>query len=212
MASNNGGLDASIWGISDTELLAIVDDLADENGWTTTLAVRLQLGEDPEAVGHRTGIGGRLAWMVRYGWLERHADRKRSDWRLTAMGHAMLDNPDLSRAVESALAKLNPAQRIRLAREIGEAGSGQPRKFAPRFAGNGSGRWGGGADERLGCGANGSCRQRKLRLALMKEHGFNGEEARHGVRRGIEGFDPLGARGSHHLYRYAPKRKRKDPS
>jgi hypothetical protein len=118
------GIDATIFGIGDTEVLAIVDDLADENGWTRTLDVRMQLGEDPEAVGHRTGIGSRLSWMRRYGWLERSADT--GMWRLTAMGHSILDNPQLSRAVENALAKLNPAQRVRLAREIGESGNAAP--------------------------------------------------------------------------------------
>jgi len=118
------GLDLSIWGISDTELLAVVDDLADENGWVATRDVRLQLGENPEEVGHRSGFGSRLAWQKRYGWLERSPEDGR--WRLTAMGHAILDNPNLSRAVENALDKLNPAQRVRLAREIGESGASAP--------------------------------------------------------------------------------------
>ena len=124
-ASGNGdrpGLDLTIWGISDTELLGIVDDLADEDGWTQTLDVRVQLGEDPEA-GRHSGVGGRLAWMRRFGWLERHPE-SRTYWRLTAMGHAILDDPKLSRTLESALEKLNPAQRVALTRELAEAGGG----------------------------------------------------------------------------------------
>lgn len=128
-ASSNGagpperGLDLTIWGISDTELLGIVDDVADENGWSTTADVRLQLGENLED-GRRSGAGSRLAWMRRYGWLERSPDT--GGWRLTAMGHAILDNPRLSAAVERALGGLNPAQRVRLAREIGESGASAP--------------------------------------------------------------------------------------
>jgi hypothetical protein len=118
------GIDLSIWGISDTELLAVVDDLADENGWTPTREVRLQLGENIEEVGHHSGFGPRLGWMKRYGWLERSPET--GAWRLTAMGHAILDNPELSRAVENALDKLNPAQRVQLAREIGESGAHAP--------------------------------------------------------------------------------------
>ena len=125
-ASSNGdeprGLDLSIWGISDTELLAIVDDCADENGWTANVDVRLQMGEDPDAVKH-SGVGSRLAWMRRYGWLERHDDGKH---RLTAMGHAILDNPKLSRAVGQALVRMNPAQRVALTRELAEAGTAAP--------------------------------------------------------------------------------------
>jgi len=118
------GLDLTIWGIADTELLAVVDDLADENGWSTTRDVRLQLGENPEDVGHRTGFGPRLGWMRRYGWLERSPET--GAWRLTAMGHAILDNPKLTASVESALGKLNPAQRVRIAREIGESAASGP--------------------------------------------------------------------------------------
>ena len=120
------GFDASLFGIADTELLAIVDDLADENGWTATIEVRLQLGEDIEAVGRRSGIGGRLGWMRRYGWLERepgptsNAERR---WRLTAFGHAVLDDGDLSKSFQNALSKLNPAQRVKLTREISESGA-----------------------------------------------------------------------------------------
>lgn len=115
------GLDLTIWGISDAELLGIVDDLADEDGWTATLDVRLQLGEDVEAVKH-SGVPQRLSWMRRYGWMERSGET--GLWRLTAMGHAILDHPQLSKSVERALDGLNLAQRVRLAREIGESGAG----------------------------------------------------------------------------------------
>jgi hypothetical protein len=117
-------IDVSIWGVSDSELLAIVDDLADENGWTHTYAVRVQIGEDPEQAKHRSGVGSRLAWMKRYGWLEK--GEKSNEWRLTAMGHEILDNPGLSRAFENQMAKLNAAQKLRLTREIAEGGHGAP--------------------------------------------------------------------------------------
>ena len=117
-------IDLSLFGMSDTELLARVDDLADENGWTKTIDVRLAIGENPEEADadYRSGVGPRLSWMLRYGWLEHHPD-DRSLWRLTAMGHAILDNPDLSRAVQAALEKLNPAQRLKVTREIAQSGA-----------------------------------------------------------------------------------------
>jgi hypothetical protein len=120
-------IDLTLFGISDAELLAIVDDLADEDGWTHTVDVRMQLGEKPEETENRSrsGVGPRLSWLKRYGWLEQHVD-DRTCWRLTAVGHALLDNPELTRTVEQALAKLNPAQRLRLTRELGEAGAGSP--------------------------------------------------------------------------------------
>ena len=123
------GLDATLFGISDTEILGIVDDLADADGWTSTMDVRLQLGEDIEAVGRRSGIGGRLGWMRRFGYLEREPgsySNPNRRWRLTAFGHAILDNADLSRTLETALEKLNPAQRIKLTRRVAEAGVNSP--------------------------------------------------------------------------------------
>jgi hypothetical protein len=135
-AGRNGRVDMTLFGISDHDLLGIVDDLADENGWATTMAVRIQLGEDPWApqVGeHRSGVGIRLSWLRRYKWLEK-GERERVEsedergwrwsqsWRLTAMGQALLDHPELSRSIEKALDGLNPAQRLRLVREMGEAG------------------------------------------------------------------------------------------
>jgi hypothetical protein len=123
--SDNGRVDLSLWGISDMELLAIVDDLADEDGWTRTLEVRVQLGERMEK-GYRSGVGPRLSWMVRYGWLERSVLTAKKpgnerEWRLTAVGHALLDHPKLTAAFEKTFATLNPAQRLVLTRELAEA-------------------------------------------------------------------------------------------
>jgi len=134
----NGRVDMTLMGISDADLLGMVDDLADENGWATTMAVRGQLGEDPWQPSkgeHRSGVGIRLAWLKRYGWLETgEREKVESDdergwrwsqsWRLTAMGNALLDNPSLSKSVENALDGLNPAQRLRMVRELGEVGYG----------------------------------------------------------------------------------------
>lgn len=129
-------IDLSIMGIvSDVELLAIVDDLADENGWTSTYAIRVQLGENPDDAeqASRSGVGPRLSWLKRYGWLEKgelsakdEAGKRYQTFRLTAMGHALVDNPALSRSVENALDKMNPAQRLRLTRELGEGGHEAP--------------------------------------------------------------------------------------
>lgn len=135
--NSNGRVDSTLWGISDTEMLAIVDDVADENGWATTIDVRLQLGEDVESR-ERTGVGIRLAWLRRYGWLEKgetvrveQADRftHTSEWRLTAIGQALIDHPELTAAMQTALGKLNPAQRVHLTRELGEAGQHGPQEI-----------------------------------------------------------------------------------
>jgi hypothetical protein len=120
----NGQIDLSLFGMSDTELLERVNDLADDDGWTSTMDVRLAIGENPDEAdpNFHSGAGPRLAWMKRYGWLEQHPEH-RNLWRLKAMGHAILDNPELSRSMQTALAKLNPAQRLKLTREISASGA-----------------------------------------------------------------------------------------
>jgi len=129
MATSSNGYhrDMTLFGISDSELLAIVDDVADEDGWAETIAVRLQLGENPEERG-KSGVGVRLAWMRRYHWLEGEGTGSKRDpkrWRLTAVGHTLIANPKLAKGVETALAKLNPGQRVAVAREIAQAGAAQ---------------------------------------------------------------------------------------
>jgi hypothetical protein len=145
-ARNGRPIDASLFGISDAELLAVVDDVADENGWATTFSIRYQLGEDPwqtrgKGQGPTSGVGIRLAWLRRYGWLEKgrtikvesdepeYGWRWSQSWRLTAMGQALLDHPELSRSFETAFEKLNPAQRLHLVRELGEGGVRAPEEI-----------------------------------------------------------------------------------
>jgi len=115
----NGRVDMTLYGISDTELLAIVEDVQGPDGWTLTSDVRLRLGENLEI--KRSGVGSRLAWMRRYGWLEQSHER-RDMHRLSPTGEAMLANPRLTKAVHGALSNMNPAQRIAVTREIAEGG------------------------------------------------------------------------------------------
>lgn len=120
--------DMSLLGISDTELLAVIDDLGDEDGWVAILDVRVQLGENPEDSSGRdsvrSGVGPRMSWQRRYGWLEKHPDT--GLWRLTAMGTAILKGGSLSSQFEKLLSNLNPAQRVQLTREVSQAGDGAP--------------------------------------------------------------------------------------
>jgi hypothetical protein len=118
--------------IADMELLAIVDDLADENGWTSSHDVRIQLGEQPDDTSYRSGIPQRLGWMRRYGWLEKGERERRPDntwsqrWRLTAMGQVLLDQPELSPQLEQALSRLTPAKRLVLTKELAEIADSAP--------------------------------------------------------------------------------------
>jgi hypothetical protein len=134
---HEGQLDLRLDGdFGDAELLARLDDLADENGWTTTLGLRMALGERVD-LPERSGVGIRLGWFRRYGWVEKGEREKvesaddrgwrwSQSWRLTAMGLTLVDHPELSRQVENALGKLNPAQRLQLTRELAETASHAP--------------------------------------------------------------------------------------
>lgn len=128
MPSRNGNepepRDLSNWGISDTEVLAIVVDVAEPDGWSRTFDVRVQLGEHPEESKHRTGVPSRLAWLRRYGWLERNPEDGR--WRLTPMGHLILDKPRLSASFERTLTGLTPAQQLAATRQLAERSAGAP--------------------------------------------------------------------------------------
>lgn len=117
--------DLSNWGVTDSEVLAIVDDLAREgDGWATTYDVRVRFGEHPEETGHRTGVPSRLSWLRRYGWLERNPDDGR--WGLTEVGDAILERPRLPKSVDDRLDGLNLAQQITLTRRLADAGVEAP--------------------------------------------------------------------------------------
>lgn len=116
---SNGRVDVTLYGISDTELLAIIDDIADADGWASNYDIRLTLGESADV--KRSGVPSRVAWMRRYGWLERDSANP-SAHRLTTAGRAMLTRPDLSKTMTNALAAMTPAQRLTLTREIARNG------------------------------------------------------------------------------------------
>jgi len=124
-ASNGRGpdrRDLSNWGVSDAEVLGIVSDVCEEgDGWASTYDVRLKFGEHPEESGHRTGVPSRLAWLRRYGWLERNHDDGR--WRLTEFGQAVIRRPTLPKPVADRLDGLNLAQQLALTRRLTESGA-----------------------------------------------------------------------------------------
>lgn len=121
MSNGNSRRDLSLWGISDTELLHVIDDLADEDGWVNSYDVRHQLGEHPDEPDPHSGVPTRLAWLKRYGWLERSLET--GLYRLTAVGSVIIERPGLSKTVERALEGLSPAQRLTLTRELAENGA-----------------------------------------------------------------------------------------
>lgn len=111
---------------TDRELLHILNDVGDAEGWSTTddLAEQIRIshpegnGSIPEAIRLRHAkhcIATRFAWMVRFLWVER--DESRTKWRLTEIGRDLM-NGALSKRVEQSLDRMKPADRILVMRSL----------------------------------------------------------------------------------------------
>lgn len=98
---------------ADPELLAIITDVADAEGYAESTDIAAQVGI--EARHANRCVGSRFAWMRRWGWVERHPDR--SAWRLTETGHALISGR-VTRTVQRMLDRLSEGDRVRVTREL----------------------------------------------------------------------------------------------
>jgi len=76
---------------TDVEFLHAVADRGDTEGWVTTEELASSIGLSGDRRNQNTGI--RLAWMRRYGCVERNetpGDPNRGAWRLTELGEALI--------------------------------------------------------------------------------------------------------------------------
>jgi hypothetical protein len=92
---------------SDRELLALVRDLQDREGWTSSTALLNRLGLDhpsPEQC-----VATRMGWMRRFGAVERH--EKGGRYRLTPVGEVMVSGK-LNSSTENTLNKIKPEQML----------------------------------------------------------------------------------------------------
>lgn len=122
---------------TDRELLHILNDKANEEGWATSdelqdsLAVNYpaedgEIVTDAERIGYaRRCIGARYAYMVRVGFVERND--KRTHWRVSNVGKQLMSG-ELDGEFERTLRRLSPADRILVMRELGRGyrGAGAP--------------------------------------------------------------------------------------
>jgi hypothetical protein len=111
---------------SDRELLHILNDLADNEGWATTEEIADALHISPpgrvtkdyrEKYGKHC-VATRYSWMVRYGWVER--DPSRTKWRLTEIGEELMAG-NLNKRIEDAISQLSSGDRILVMRRMTEA-------------------------------------------------------------------------------------------
>ena len=96
--------------ISDRELLHIVDDLGDNEGWVSAEHLCKALGLDPDYP-NRT-VASRFVWLRRFGVVEKRKGRKkasRGEWRLSKAGLDLIDGKLDARA-EARLKKLSDGE------------------------------------------------------------------------------------------------------
>jgi len=78
--------------ISDRELLHILDDLGDNDGWVSAFDLCRALGLDPDYP-NRT-VASRFVWLRRFGVVEKRRGRKKAsvgEWRLSKAGVDLID-------------------------------------------------------------------------------------------------------------------------
>lgn len=121
----------------DRELLFIVDDLSTEEGGYASTAdiaeVVFGVPEGEHANGERRYVGSRMAWMARYGFVERDPERA-GHYKLTKAGRE-LKGGKLTKSVQNALERMSDADRALVMRSAASevfAHSGPAQEFFRR--------------------------------------------------------------------------------
>jgi hypothetical protein len=111
-------LSLDLYAFSDEELLALVKDNLDSEGWVTSAELADAIGLDPDAETRNNAVGIRLAWMARYGVVRRDDEHSGlARWTLTGRGIVILE-ATFNKALENELGKLKGDALWRLTREI----------------------------------------------------------------------------------------------
>jgi hypothetical protein len=106
----------SLHAFSDEELLAIIQERGDKDGWVTTAELSSSIGIPVEEGLSATGV--RLGWMARYGVVLRDSDRRaETRWRLTKRGTQVV-NASFTKSMETSLNGLGQDALWRLARAV----------------------------------------------------------------------------------------------
>jgi hypothetical protein len=100
---------------SDVELLALVNDYADSDGYVTSeemvLVIGLEAHENPKQC-----VSARFSWLARYGAMEKNPDETGS-WRLSEVGKAMVKGT-LNAREQRLLETLGDEKLLSLARGV----------------------------------------------------------------------------------------------
>lgn len=125
MAARKNGFHLRMTDMSDREVLGLVEDQADEDGWTEAAAVATALwpriyngsANAESQVKAARAVASRLAWMRRYGIVDREEKSRR--WALTREGEHLL-NGKLSGAQASAIKSLKGSTLVLAIHEVTE--------------------------------------------------------------------------------------------
>ena len=115
----NGTLESlTLFDYSDRELLWVVFENADDDGWTLNreIAKAIGLSEDNSRANQCVGI--RMAWLKRYGVAEYKGEGS-GKWRVTPIGEVLMKG-ELAKDEQRALNSLRPEQMILVSRWMGE--------------------------------------------------------------------------------------------
>lgn len=100
---------------SDRELLFIIEDLADDEGWAETTDIAVRLGIDNKRANQC--VGARFAYMARAKWVERHETQTK--WRLMDIGYLLMEGK-ISNRFRGTLDKLSEGDLVLVQRFLGE--------------------------------------------------------------------------------------------
>jgi len=109
---------------SDRDLLGLIVDVGDGDGWATNLDVAVKafgsgiMSDDDRRVHAVRCVGVRLSWMRRFGVVERH-ERDQGTWRLSSDGEQML-NGTLGKTLAGSLSRIDDSQLLHLGTAIAD--------------------------------------------------------------------------------------------
>jgi hypothetical protein len=109
-----------LYAFSDEELLALVKDNLDEEGWVTSAELADAIGIPDDETNRLAGIGVRLGWMQRYGVVRKDDEKKvPSRYTITGRGIVVLE-ATFSKALDDQLNGLRGEALWRLARTVSD--------------------------------------------------------------------------------------------
>src|SRR5215475_12485422 len=117
--STNGRRSFDLYAFSDEELLHLVKDHLDAEGWVTSSDLADAIGVPEDEENRLSGIGIRLGWMVRYGVIRKNEQPPLHPARYTITGRGIVIlEAAFSKNLESQLRGLKGEALWRLAREV----------------------------------------------------------------------------------------------